>query len=80
MALSIGISVGSQITVGDHQVRVKELSPPNLIVITIDGKEDKMISDKERTEIVPEVFVSTGGAQNRLAFEAPKSIRIKRVV
>jgi len=83
MALSIGVSVGSKIDVGGHLLQVKEIAPHNLIVISIDKGEDMVISELSRTEILPTVFVFVGvgqsGGGNRLAFEAPKTIRINRV-
>jgi len=83
MALSIGVSIGSKILVGGHLLVVKNLVHPNLIVISVDRGEDIVISDKANTEILPgvEVFsgIGMGGGGNRLAFTAPKSIRISRV-
>jgi len=83
LALSIGISSGSKIKVGDHMVEVKTVAKPNLIVLSVDGGPDQVISDQSRTEILPEVFVFSGvgsqGSGNRLAFEAARSIPIHRV-
>lgn len=83
MALSIGVSVGSRIDVDGHSVVVKTLSQPNLIVVSVDNGPDVVISDQAGTEILPTVFVFSGvganGGTNRLAFEAPRAIRISRV-
>lgn len=83
MALSIGVSVGSKIDIGGRLLTVKAMAQPNLIVVSVDRGQDIVVSDLSRTEILPNVFVfagvGRGGGGNRLAFEAPKSIRISRV-
>ena len=90
MALSIGVSVGSQIDIGDeHTVTVKSISNPHLIVLSVKNKVsgdppvDHLATDQSRAEIIPDVFVSTGDSRKpgvyRLAFEAPKQIRISRI-
>lgn len=82
MALSIGVSNGSLIRVGEHRVLVKAVVNSTLLVVTVDGGQDITVSDKERVEILPQVFVfagvGNGGVGNRLAFEAPRSIPIHR--
>ena len=91
MALSIGVSVGSKIIIHEgvagvppHVLEVKALTQPNLIVVSLDGGKDILVTDKARTEILPTVFVFAGighsgsGGSNRIAFEAPQSIRITR--
>lgn len=82
MALSIGVSVGSKIDVGNHRVKVKAILGPTLFLINVDGGEDITISDKERVKILEDVYVFAGvgggGVGNRLAFEAPRSIPIHR--
>jgi hypothetical protein len=87
MALSIGVSVGSKVDVGGHVVQVKTLVRPNKIVVTVDNGAEIVINES-RTQILPTVFVFVGIGQvqqqkkqggNRLAFEAPKSIRISRI-
>lgn len=83
MALSIGVSAGDLIRVGEHEVQVKSLSyRENLIVVSVDGKSEHVISELGRVELLPEVFVFSGkgdhGGISRLAFEAPRSIRITR--
>jgi hypothetical protein len=65
--LSIGVSTGSKIDVGDHLVEVVSVvksgfkdTDPSLIVVRVDGGKEQIISDQMRTEILDEVFVSTG--------------------
>lgn len=83
MALSIGVSVGSKIDVGGHLLQITALAQPNLIVVTVDAGVPVVVSDQSRTEILPDVFVFSGvgkaGSANRLAFEAPRAIRISRI-
>ena len=83
MALSLGVRKGSRISVGDHCVEVKAMVPPNLIVITVDDGPEMVISDQSKTDILPNVsvFSGVGAAGNgcRLAFEAPRSITIRRL-
>jgi|KBSSwiStaDraftv2_1062776.scaffolds.fasta_scaffold31759_4 hypothetical protein len=82
MALSIGVSVGSRIDIAGHLLQVTALVQPRLIVVTVDGGDDVVISDKDRKEIVPGLWVQVGigqvGGCNRLAFEAPKTINVSR--
>lgn len=82
MALSIGVSAGSKIDVGNHCVQVKTVVHPTLFILNVDGGEDITVTDKERVKILPEVYVFAGvggaGVGNRLAFEAPRSIAINR--
>jgi hypothetical protein len=79
IALSIGVSVGSKIDVGGHILQVKALVHPNVVVITVDRGEEILISEGKTVEILPEVRVQSGVGGNRLAFHAPKAIRISRV-
>ena len=79
MALSIGVSVGSQIDIGGHLLQVKALVHPNVVVITVDRGEEIVVSEGKTVEILPGVKVQTGAGGNRLAFHAAKSIRISRV-
>lgn len=86
MALSIGVKAGRKICIGGtHMLCVREILAPNQVRITFDDKE-MLVTDLERTELMAEVFVSCGlsdsqpGSQyTRLAFEAPRVIRIERV-
>jgi sRNA-binding carbon storage regulator CsrA len=80
MALSLGIKVGSKIQVGDHEVLIKDLTPPSFIVVSVDGGNDIVVSERSRLEILPNVFVfSAGENSNRLVFEAPREVLISRV-
>lgn len=85
MALIIGVNKSSKIQVGDKMVKIGDILP-TVVMLKVEGGEDFMISDKERTEILPDVFVSLGlnhrtqsTNSNRLAFEAPMSVKINRV-
>jgi sRNA-binding carbon storage regulator CsrA len=78
-ALSIGVSVGSRIDIGGHMLVVKALVAPNVVVVTIDRGEEILISEGKSVEILPGVKVQSGVGGNRLAFHAPKSIRISRI-
>lgn len=84
MALSLGVRKGSRILIGAHCLEVKALIHPNLVIVAIDGAEDIVISDQLKTEILPDVTVYSGGGQsgsgNRLAFDAPREISIRRIV
>lgn len=81
--MSIGVSVGSRIAIGNNVLEVRALAHPNLIVIGVDDGPDIVISEEARKEVLPEVFVQTGvgptGTGNRLAITAPKVIRISRI-
>jgi hypothetical protein len=77
--LSIGVSVGSRIDVGGHQVKVKSLTHPNIIVVTVDNGPELVISEDKTVEILPDVKVQSGIGGNRLAFHAPRRIRISRM-
>ena len=59
MALSIGVSVGSRITVGGHLLQVKA-AHPNEIVVSVDGNRDVVVDTDTRAEIIPDVFVTVG--------------------
>ncbi len=83
LALSIGVSVGSKIEIGGHILEVKSLAYPNLILVSVDHQPDLVISDFDSKEILPDVMVQVGvgqgGGGNRLAFTAPRHIRISRI-
>lgn len=87
MALSLGVAAGSKIKVGSDIVEVVSVVGTAHVQIGVRG-QSYLITDCERTEILPNVFVSCGrnddrqfgGAGfSRLAFEAPRSIDIKRI-
>ena len=84
MALSLGVRKGGKLLVGHHCVEVKRMVPPNVIVITVDEGPEIAVSDLSKTVILPNVSVFSGvgaaGNGNRLAFEAPRSISIRRLL
>jgi 5-methylcytosine-specific restriction enzyme A len=87
LALSLGVRAGDKIFIGDHCLEVKTIQPPtranhgNVIIVAVDGRLIR-VSDQTKTPILPEVHVFSGlgpnGNGSRLAFEAPKHIRIER--
>lgn len=77
MALSLGVRVGSKILVGKQVVTVKSIAATGHVVLQV-GNQEFVISEEERKEILPQVHVFSFES-NRLAFEAPTSIRIQRV-
>jgi hypothetical protein len=86
LALSIGVTRGSRIRVGQSMVKVEEIVQDVAVTLSVDGGKKFMITDSERTQIIPEVFVqlglnhrSSGTNSSRLAFEAPFSIKINRI-
>lgn len=82
MALSLGVKKGTRISIADHDLVVKQIEPTNRITVSLDGGPDLLVTEQERTEILPAVFVFSGvgatGNGNRLAFVAPRSISITR--
>jgi phage gp45-like len=84
MALSIGVTEGSRITVGKSMLTVLGITNGTHVSINYAGKQH-LITIDERTEVEPNVFISCGGRDtkyahySRLAFEADRAIPIKRV-
>lgn len=85
MALSIGVSQGTKIMVDDHELLVEDVPKATLVQVLFQGKK-YLVSDEERIEIYPSVYMSCGLSDerkhdhnSRLAFEAPRSIEIYRV-
>lgn len=92
MALSIGVRRGSKILIGaapdgtgGELLRVIEVPKFNEVRLKFQGTTHT-ITDKERVLIAPNVYVSCGAQQqqdyeeySRLAFEAPRSIKINRI-
>lgn len=84
MALSLGIRKGSKLEIGASQIEVVGLSTPDYVEVKV-GDKTFMVTSYERTEILPEVFVSMGsedrshGKFARLAIEAPQRVNIRRV-
>jgi hypothetical protein len=85
MALSLGVSVGDKIAVGDTVVEVRAIHFPKTMVVMVDGGKEFTVDDNvgHSVEILPNVRVYVGigpgkhSSANRLAFEAPKAIPIK---
>ena len=87
MALSLGVSVGERISVGNSIIEVRAIHGPKLMVVAVNGGPDIEIKDNkaDAAEILPGVRLFTGlntngGDSRRLAFDAAKSIPIFRVV
>jgi hypothetical protein len=85
MALSLGVSIGSKVQIGDKLLVITDILNGNHISLTYGGKTF-LITESERTEIDPTVFVSCGSRDSnrhekytRLAFEAPREIQITRL-
>jgi 5-methylcytosine-specific restriction protein A len=87
MALSIGVSAGDKIAVGDSVVEVRATNLPKRIIISVNGGEEITVDENEThpVEILPDVqvFVGVGPGKhstaNRLAFKAPRVIPIHRI-
>lgn len=80
---------GQRIRIGGvHLLTVQEILAPNQVKVTFDGREI-LVTDLERAKLMDDVFVSCGlsmqkfggpAAQySRLAFEAPRAVRIERL-
>lgn len=85
MALSIGISQGTKIVVDKDILTVEDIPKATHVVVNYKGRQ-YVVTDEERIEIHPNVFVSCGLSDerkhdhnSRLAFEAPRAIFIERV-
>ena len=87
MALSIGISCGDRISIDGHVLEVKDVSGfvEMVVIVSVDGAPSVVLTEQPSVELIPgvNVFVGRGTTQSkgsyRLAFEAPRSIRINRV-
>lgn len=87
MALSLGVRQGSKIRIGSDLLQVVRVINDGDIVLGVSVNEGpvRYVSEYEREEILPQVFVQLGKPHSlyprdhRLAFEAPRSIRIERV-
>jgi hypothetical protein len=86
MALSIGIKKNSRVLVGgSHLLVVKEIIAPTQVRVEFDERSI-LVTDLERAKLMDDVFVSCGllppnstNHYSRLAFEAPREIRIERL-
>jgi len=65
------------------EVRAIIPSPDHRITVAIDGGEDIVVTDRSKSKILPDVLAFSGiganGNRNRLAFEAPRTIPIRRM-
>lgn len=83
MSLIISLRKGDDFFVNDERVVVSEIVGPNnyTLHVTSTGKKYR-ITDQEAKEVMPSVFVSSGGflkwGQVRLVIDAPKDILILR--
>jgi hypothetical protein len=89
MALAIGVHGdgrthrGTKILVGEKMLEVRRITAPGVIVCQLDKGPEFIVTEVERTQIMPDVFVQAAepnpaiGA--RLTFEAPRSIKISRL-
>lgn len=86
MALSLGIGVGSRISIGGKTLTVLDAMRGQSILVEVDGV-CHVVTDQCKVEVLPQVFVFFGAPtttlQNfnglRLAFEAPREIKIVRL-
>jgi len=84
MTLSIGVSPGSRIQIGASVLSVVDTRHGTITARVGKGPEF-LLTDLERTEVLPSVFVFVGGhngqshGMHRLAFEAPREISINRI-
>lgn len=88
MALSLGVTLGSRIKIGASIISILDVIDGRTISLLAEGKKHT-ITESERVEILPEVFVSCGVGNrewsenrsrfSRLAIEAPHRIRISRL-
>lgn len=82
MALLVGVSTGTRILVGKSVVTVRDIQD-KVMCLQVGNGPDIFVTNKERVEILPQVFVFVGEGHlpntgDRLAFEAPRSIQILR--
>ena len=85
MALSLGISVGESLTIGESNLKVINIVKGYIFTMDVDGRE-YTVADQEKVEILPQVYVRSGldrdkafaQRSGRLAIDAPRSIAIRR--
>lgn len=84
MALSIGAGAGDRIRVGEDILHVREVHPSTIVICKNDDAP-VLITEDAKVDIIRSVFIFKGispastKVSSRLAFEAPKSIRIERI-
>jgi len=80
MALSLGLHVGESIYIGDSKLTLKTIKGVSHYIIEFEGNTFS-ITPSKGTEVSKDVFISAGvgvSSLARLAFSAPRSIRILR--
>jgi hypothetical protein len=85
MALSLGMDIGERLIIGESTLRVTDIVQGYIFTLDVDGKE-YVVADKDRVQILPEVFVRSGlnreniiaQRSGRLALEAPRTVSIRR--
>lgn len=84
MALSLGVQKGSMIKIGSKELEVLDIDYGQAVCVRYNGKVH-FVTDKQRTELGPNIYVSYGLSRNhmvpsaRLAFEAPREVGILRL-
>ncbi len=85
MPLSLGVHMGMKINVGPHQILVEDIMRGTAIKVSGKDGQEFLITDQQRTEVYPEVFLSYGSPGprldyrgTRLAIEAPRELNISR--
>jgi hypothetical protein len=84
MALSIGVSKGTEIRVGEHTLKVLAIENRQRITVEFKGVEHHL-TDQERVELMDNTFVCCGLSKHdadqrpRLAFEAPRHVSIDKL-
>lgn len=84
MALALGVKQGQFLQVGDNRLEVVYVRGLSVGVRPVHGNAPIMLSDKERVEVLRDVFMSTARGKNddgltRVLIEAPRSIQITRL-
>jgi hypothetical protein len=84
-ALSLGVRRGREILIGDRKLVVEEVLGANRVRVVFDGRRI-LVTDHQKEELMPGVTVQAGmpnsgrkSPETRLAFEAPRSVKIVRV-
>jgi len=83
MSLVLSLKQGDDFWVADQQVFISRIEHANKFWVRLAGSEKEVeVNDVEATEIIPDVFVSSGNyfkyGAVRIAIEAPLSIEILR--
>lgn len=85
MALVLAMQEGRSLYVDDTEVKIERAPAPNTLrvrVVTAYGDKVFDLTDRERTEVLPEVFLQlglgTGSNMHKLVIEAPRQRKIWR--